>query len=83
MEEKRSSTKSTITYNPEEKKLFGTDSTDANNLPAFYNKTKRGIKKIWVLICEAYDKNPDLTMSEVITICADNNMRTHYWCMMD
>jgi len=70
-----------IEYRESDKRLFGRDKTDQNNDPAFYTKSKRGIKKAWEsLKLEFTDES---TMYWVQRFLNDNKIKTHYWCMVD
>jgi hypothetical protein len=61
--------------------IVGRDKEDTNNLPAFYTQRKRGLKNAWEQIVSTF--NEDTSMSEVINVLSERNIRTHYWCMMD
>jgi hypothetical protein len=70
-----------IEYDEEKKEIFGRDLTDGYNDPAFYNKTVRGIKKAWQQVTEQFTEQT--TMRDVMRIISSNNIKTHYWCMVD
>lgn len=70
-----------IEYTPETKKILGRDLTDPNNLPAFYNKTVRSIRKAWAVLEKKF--NEETTMREARNILVENKIRCHSWCMMD
>jgi hypothetical protein len=63
------------------KKIFGEDLKDHNNLPAFYNVSKRGLKKAWEALVKAF--NPNMGMYDAIQVLRDNGIKCHSWCMMD
>lgn len=71
-----------VVYDDVSKDISVRDLVDQHNMPAFYTKSKRGLKKVWTLIQEEM-KNPETTFSKIWNICSDNNIRTHSWYMMD
>jgi len=81
MKEVLQNTKCSAEYDPERKEIFGQDKTDHYNDPAFYSKTKRGIKAAWEEIKAKF--TPETTMHDLLEICQAHNIRTHYWCMVD
>ena len=64
-----------------DKEISGQDLTDQNNLPAFYNKTSRGLKKAWQALQDSF--TAETTMYEAMKILEQFNIRTHSYCMMD
>jgi len=73
--------KADLEWTPAEKKIFVMDRTDKYNLPAAYNKTKRGLRP-------AVDKliwgwSPMTTMHDILEAMGAANVRMHYYCMMD
>ena len=70
-----------IEYCESEKGIFGRDLTDENNDPAFYSKSKRGIKKAWEVLTK--DFTHDSNMYWVQRFLNEHKIKTHYWCMMD
>jgi len=70
-----------IRYNEDKKEIFLSDKVDQANLPAEYNKTKRGMKKAWTVLKAAF--RPDMTLYEAGKILTDQGIRMHYWCMVD
>lgn len=65
----------------EEKEISGRDYTDQNNQPAFYNTTRRGIKKAWKYLSEEFTEKT--TMYDAMNILGEYKIGTHSWCMMD
>ncbi len=70
-----------VTYDPEKKSIFGQDLTDHFNDPAFYSKTKRGIKAAWE--CAKIAFSPTSRMWDVMAVLNSHGVRTHSWCMVD
>ena len=70
-----------VEYDINDKKIFGRDKTDANNEPAFYTTSKRGLKKVWPMIEFAFTE--DTRMGGIMEQCRGQNIGTHHWCMMD
>lgn len=70
-----------IEYRENDRQVFGRDLTDMMNEPAFFTKSKRGLKKAWDALTAAW--NDANTMEDVIRFFGNNGIRTHYWCMVD
>ena len=70
-----------VEYKETEKQFFGQDFTDRNNDPAFYTKSKRGLKNAWAAINTKWTETT--TMHDVLMICQEFKIKTHYWCMVD
>lgn len=68
-------------YNPVEKTIDGDDKTDENNMPACYNKTRRGIKHAWDVLVEKFDR--ETTMYQALDILSDEKLRMRSFCRMD
>ena len=64
-----------------EKKIFGKDLKDTNNLPAFFNRNLRGLKKAWAVLATKF--TPTTTMNQAMAILNENGIKCHSWCMMD
>jgi len=79
--EKLQNTKCALEYRIEGKEIFGMDLTDTMNDPAFYTKSRRGVGKAWEKIKSVW--NDSMSMNDVIFLLRDNNIKTHYWCMVD
>jgi len=70
-----------VEYRQDDKQIFGEDLTDHNNDPAFYTKSKRGLKNAWEAITELWTE--EVRMRDLMNICQDHKIKTHYWCMVD
>ncbi len=70
-----------VEYRPNDKQIFGEDLTDHYNDPAFYTKSKRGLKNAWEAIAELWTE--EARMRDLMNICQDYKIKTHYWCMVD
>jgi hypothetical protein len=70
-----------IEYREDRKEIFVRDLEDRNNDPAFYTKTRRGIKKAWAAMVAEF--NDTFTLYNAHKVCERNNIGTHYWCMVD
>lgn len=70
-----------VEYRESEKEIFARDLTDQYNEPAMYTKSKRGLAKAWEAVKAQF--NESTTMSGVLHILWDKNIKTHSWCMMD
>ena len=70
-----------IQYRETEKEFFGQDLTDHYNDPAFYTKSKRGLKNAWKAIESRWTE--ETKMHDLLVICQEYKIRTHYWCMVD
>ncbi len=68
-------------YNTDDKQIFCRDLTDMNNEPAFFTTSKRGLKQLWEKIEK--EMNDETKLFDVIRMCRDMNIKTHYWCMVD
>jgi hypothetical protein len=70
-----------VEYSAEEKEVFCRDLTDHYNEPAFYTKSKRGLKAAWEQVKREWTESTKL--HDVQDIMRKNGVKTHYWCMMD
>lgn len=70
-----------VQFDEDAKEIFGRDLTDGYNGPAFYNKTKRGLKTAWASIEKCFCEQT--TMHDLMAYCDLAGVRTHYWCMVD
>jgi hypothetical protein len=70
-----------VEYDPNEKQIFCRDLTDTWNEPAFYSKSKRGLKIAWAEV--KFKFTAETVMHDVLEIMRTNNIKTHYWCMID
>lgn len=70
-----------VEYREDDKEIFARDLTDHYNEPAMYTKTKRGLRNVWAALVLAWNEN--ITMHDVIELCREYGIRTHYWCMVD
>ena len=61
-----------IEYNAETKEILGRCLKDKNNLPAFYNKKVRSIKKAWETLENNF--NDKTTMSKTMNILEPFNL---------
>lgn len=61
--------------------IRGIDLTDQYNLPAFFSKSKRGIKKAFEKLEQSFSDN--LGMFDCIRILNAEKIRTHSYCQMD
>ena len=61
--------------------ITGADLIDQYNWPCCYSKSKRGIKKAWGALKDAW--NDDMSMYQAMTILMDNKIRMHSYCAMD
>jgi hypothetical protein len=73
--------KCAVEYDPERKQISGRDLTDRWNEPAFYSKTKRGIKNAWADLEACFSETT--IAHDVMTFLEAYKIRTHYWCMVD
>lgn len=73
--------KCTVEYREDQKEIFGRDLTDHYNDPAFYTKSKRGIKKAWQAIETRWTDST--SMHDLLQICQEFGIRSHYWYMVD
>jgi len=81
MKESLKNIRCSVEYDPERKQISGQDLTDGWNDPAFYSKSRRGIKVAWAEI--KFKFTPETVMHDLLVILQDNNIKTHYWCMVD
>jgi hypothetical protein len=81
MKETLKNEKTCIEYRDDEKQIFGRDLIDQYNDPAFYTKSKRGLKAAWTELEKTF--TPETSMHDVIRFMIDRNIKTHYWCMVD
>lgn len=70
-----------IIYRAEKKEISMQDLTDKNNLPAGYNRTRRGIAKAFLALKKAF--NEKTTMYCACDILRENGLQMHTYCMMD
>lgn len=73
-------------YDEERKQINGRNKTDQNNQPAFYTKSKRGLKKAWEMLELSFNwdhRNRPMEMGEAMNVLERYGVRTHSWCMMD
>ncbi len=70
-----------VIYTPDEKEISGHDLVDENNWPAFYNTSRRGIKKAWAALEKGWTN--ELTMSGAINILTESGLKCRRYCMMD
>jgi hypothetical protein len=70
-----------VDYREEKKEIFASDKTDRANEPAFFTRSRRGIKKAWAAIEAAF--GPETTMHDLLNICQANGIRCHYYCQVD
>ena len=68
-------------YDTIERTIDGRDLTDHYNEPAFYTKSKRGLKLAWTTMIARF--TPQTTMQDLTAICQEHGIRYHYWCMVD
>ena len=73
--------KCAVMYRPDKKEILIRDLVDTMNDPAMYNKTKRGIAKVWEEIKATWTE--DTTLFRVAETLNARGIRTHYWCMVD
>jgi len=70
-----------LSYDAAGKQINGRDLRDRYNEPAFFSKSKRGIKSAWAALFDQF--NETTTMHEAQRILIDNGIRCHSWCMVD
>jgi len=70
----------TAKYNSVENRINGQDLKDQNNLPAFFTRKKRGVKKAWEALVEVFDENT--TYSKALNILRGFTS-VHDYCRMD
>mgnify|MGYP001589288920 CR=1 FL=1 len=73
--------KCSVEYDAGKKSIDGRDLTDHYNEPAFYSKSKRGLKLAWADMIAKF--TPQTTMHDLLVICQEHGIRCHYWCMVD
>ena len=73
--------KTSVCFHIRDKGISGSDLTDQNNLPCFYNKTVRGIEKAWEVLEKEF--TPETSMYGAMTILERNNIRCRSYCAMD
>lgn len=61
--------------------IFGRDLTDMDNEPCFYNTGKRGVKKGWEALTQAF--TPDMTMYQAMRFLSAQKVATRSYCAMD
>jgi len=72
---------SRFSFDEAEKSISGADLTDHNNDPRCYSTSKRGLKKSWLALVEAW--TPETTMSAAINILSNTGTKMHSYCAMD
>lgn len=70
-----------ISFDEAEKSISGSDSTDSYNLPCFYTKNKRSIKKAWDDLTKKFTAKTK--MYDAVHILNEYNLRCHTYCSMD
>ena len=70
-----------ITYFEKDKQIAGSDLTDKYNLPCFFTRNKRSIKKAWAELKEEFNKNTK--MYDAMNILNKFNMNCHSYDSMD
>lgn len=70
-----------VSYDPEDKDFSGSDLLDMNNLPRFYNQTKRSHKRAANALKEEFTK--ETTMYQAMSIICANGVRCRSYCAMD
>lgn len=73
--------KCVVTYSPNMKSFSGSCKVDLNNLPTFYNTTRRSHKRAWAALKEQF--TPDTTMYQAMGILSANGVRCKSYCAMD
>ena len=73
--------KCTAEYRPDAKEIVLHDLTDADNLPAAFSRSKRGIAKAWMAAKAEFAETT--TMWQMLHILSAHNIKMHFYCMMD
>ena len=76
-----SNEKTYVEYDPRRKHLFGRDLTDLYNEPSFFNKSKRGINKVWQEVKKQFTDST--RMYDIIRIASDVGVHCHSYCAVD
>jgi hypothetical protein len=70
-----------IEFDNIKKEISARDLTDRNNEPAMYTKGRRNVEKVWYAFVLTF--TPGTTFSDLNNFLTTNNIKYHYWCMMD
>ena len=68
-------------FSIEHKRIFVEDHRDQYNLPAAYNRTRRGIKKAWAALEAGWSDN--IGFHEAVNVLSDSGLGMRCYCMMD
>lgn len=69
-----------LSYDEVNNEISGLDFCDAFNIPSFFTKRKRGVKKAWQELTERFDEQTKYGAALDIIAC---KVRVHSYCAMD